>query len=453
MNNHKNLLSRRQFMKAAGGGVAGLMFGLSGLSARRLAAQDASSNSSLTGTVTWVVWGSEDEFDRFLALGDVYKERFPNVDLQLRLIPSDQYDEALLTQFAGGTSPYTFHANEDQVLQFGLRQQLMPLESMLESDPSFGIDNFYPRLLEPATVQGTLYGIPVDDNPMVLYYNADLFASKGVPNPWELYEAGEWNWETYRETAAAVTDAETFGTHLDSWWGPIFPYFWQNGIEPFDPETYLTNLDQPEALETLEFLRTMIVEDRSMYYVPQGTQGAIGANTLFQSGRLGMYNAGRWMVPTYKDITDFAWDIVPLPKGKVEATSVPAAWQVVSVQTPEADLPAVWEWVKLFAGEEGQVFRMGGAGNAVPSWVGLEGVVEPAEGELPLHWREFLRPLEEGFGYGKPQGASLDNEAQNALFAGMDRILLDQGTPEEIMNEVVPEVNERLIAVREEFGL
>ena len=443
-------LSRRQFLKSAGGGLGGLMLAMSGVPVFRTMAQQG--NPDLTGNVTWAVWGSEDEFDRFLALGDLYRERFPGVNLELRHIPSD-YDATILTQFAGGTEPYTFHANEDQILQLGLRQQLMPLEPLLEADPVLSIDNFYPRLLEPATVQGVLYGLPVDDNPMVFYYNADLFRSAGVQTPGELFEAGNWNWETFRESAAAVTDSETYGTHLDAWWGPIFSYFWQNGIEPFDPETYLSQLDQPAAIETLEFLRSMIVDDRSMYYVPQGTTGATDANALFQSGKLGMYNAGRWMVPTYQNITDFEWDVVPAPMGRVEATSVPAAWQVISARTPEADLPAVWEWVKLFSGEEGQVFRMSGAGNAVPSWAGLESGVEPAEGAGPGNWREFLRPLEEGFGHGKPQGASLDIQAQNDMFTAFDRIFLGQGTPQEIMNEVVPLMNEQIQLTRDEFGL
>ncbi len=43
-----------------------------------------------------------------------------------------------------------------------------------------------------------LWGIPFSTSPTGIFYNADLFAAAGIPNPDEMIAAGDWTWDNLR---------------------------------------------------------------------------------------------------------------------------------------------------------------------------------------------------------------------------------------------------------------
>ena len=65
------------------------------------------------------------------------------------------------------------------------------------------VEDFYPGLLpwcKPASGEG-IYGLPVDCNPLVFWFNETMLADAGVTNPVELHEAGTWNRDALRRAA------------------------------------------------------------------------------------------------------------------------------------------------------------------------------------------------------------------------------------------------------------
>ena len=408
---------------------------------------------TVTGKTVWRVWGTEAEFERFKMLGDEFKKQFPDIEIDLAQIPTAQYDEKILSEFAGGSPPNSMHTGNALMYQLALRGQLRPMDDLLASDSAIKLDDFYPALNAPASIKGQVYGLPVDCNPMVCYYNADMFTSRGMKTPMEEYEAGTWTWERFQAVAADLSSDDVKGFQIDTWWGPTFSWIWQNAGEPFDDTNQACTLDSAACKEAIAFMRTLVLDDKSVIYNPSGTTGALGSDALFQSGKLAMASFGRWMVPSFKTITDFKWDIAPLPKGKQMAAAVPAAWQTMASATAPENIAATWEWVKFFCGKEGQTFRLSGDGNAVPSFKGLEDIIKPSEGIPPQNYRLFTAPLAEGYGRWQPFVTQLDTEILVQTTGMFDLILNGDSSVDDATAEFTPKINEIITATRKEFGL
>jgi multiple sugar transport system substrate-binding protein len=58
------------------------------------------------------------------------------------------------------------------------------------------------------------------------------------------------------------------------------------------------------------------------------------------------------MIPMYREIDTFEWDIAPLPKRKARATILHTSYVTMSRKTKYPD--AVWEFIKFYTGPKGQ---------------------------------------------------------------------------------------------------
>ena len=57
---------------------------------------------------------------------------------------------------------------------------LTPITDSMLSSVGLSKSDFFPRLVEKATHNGTLYGVPLDTHPLILYYNKDILKQAGL---------------------------------------------------------------------------------------------------------------------------------------------------------------------------------------------------------------------------------------------------------------------------------
>jgi len=118
-------------------------------------------------------------------------------------IRSSHSDLSQVDCFAGGVAP----GNPMD------RDKLLPLDPLLEQEPDFPTDVFYPAHLEAFRVEGELWGLPLQTSMWAVYYNKDLFDLAGIPYP----EAG-WTQADFEKKALALTlgqgEAEQYGYTL-----------------------------------------------------------------------------------------------------------------------------------------------------------------------------------------------------------------------------------------------
>jgi len=121
-----------------------------------------------------------------------------------------------------------------------------------------------------------LYGFSViDAGGWAIFWNKDFFEREGMPSPYDLIDAGEWTWDTLRELGRMATKDTDGDGEIDQW-----GFYFNDGDGGFEQFAALMasnngaigklrdgkmvfTLDEPEAVEAIEFLRTLIFEDKT----------------------------------------------------------------------------------------------------------------------------------------------------------------------------------------------
>ena len=161
-----------------------------------------------------------------------------------------------------------------------------------------------------ATVGGKVIGIPAIVGNLGLIYNKKVFDDAGVA-----YPTADWSWDDFRAAAKKLTDPakKIYGTaysvsgNEDTTWH-LWPLLWQKGgkILSDDGKTAAFNSDQGVA--ALDFLRSMAVDDKSMYLDQTGEK----YGPLFLDGRVAMQISGPWNLYDFQQ-RKLAYGVVPLP--------------------------------------------------------------------------------------------------------------------------------------------
>ncbi|MYB76200.1 MAG: extracellular solute-binding protein [Chloroflexi bacterium] len=145
----------------------------------------------------------------------------------------------------------------DEARVLGEMGVLLPLDQFAGADNIDFEREFYSPLLESFRENGALYALPADAFPLMLYYDADYFAEMGVVPP-----DASWDWDILVENALNLTQREEDGTV--SRWGlvthtePIWWALWQNEAELADALTLQCRLQEPTAIEALDFFRGLM---------------------------------------------------------------------------------------------------------------------------------------------------------------------------------------------------
>ena len=157
--------------------------------------------TAATVTLRIAFWGGENDLDINSRLAAAFEAQHPDIKVELLHTP-DAYDDKIRTMMVGGAAPDIVMLAES----FGSYVNggwLMPLDSMIESDPDFNLDDFFPLVVDAYRVNGSLYTLPMRWGPMILYYNKELFDQSAVafPNP-------KWDWTAFLEAGKKLTRGE-----------------------------------------------------------------------------------------------------------------------------------------------------------------------------------------------------------------------------------------------------
>lgn len=231
---------------------------------------------------------------------------------------TSSYQDVLRTEIASGTAPDVFWIPGTDIADFAKRGLILDLREQADSSDAYaGDDAYYPGPMElltydpeSASTGGSLWGLPRDVSTFALYINRDLIAEAGAEDPIALAEAGEWNWDTFREVAEQVGGLgdEIRGFGMNNWWAN--PGVWINsaGGSFFTEDRTACAVDSDEAIQGLEFMTSLYQDGLA---VPYGED----AEPPFLAGQVGMFMNGRWATPGTRANADFDWDVVRVPDG------------------------------------------------------------------------------------------------------------------------------------------
>ena len=370
-----------------------------------------------------------------------FTAKHPNIVVKVESASYGDYWQKLQTMVASKTAPDIFQINPDFLAVFAAKGALSDLNTFIAEDKTFNIQDYFSEIIEVHQMKDQLFVLPRDVAPSVLFYNETLFKEAGLKTPYEYFKADQWNWDTFLQAAQKITKPEIqqYGITFETMWHRALQWVWQNGGEAFDSVDKPTKclLDRASSYEGYQFAADLI---NSYHVSPSPRLTKTQSSTeLFITGKVAMDINGAWMIPAYKNIKDFKWDIAPLPKGvrwgDVTGGSGPAIYKF-SKHPKEA-----WELTKALAGVEAQSL-FAEAGYIVPT---LKAVFNSKKfltsDSIPRNKDCFLEVQE----YAQiPVLTDKYMEIDYIIQKQLDLVWLGEQTAKEAMDKAVPEINKIL---------
>ncbi len=267
-------------------------------------------------TLRVALWAGGHELEIERQVADRYEALRPGVRVLLESAPNG-YEERLLTSIAAGHPPDVYLLDSPDIPTFvdrGLATDLAPYLDAL----GFAADSVFPQVLDAFRRGGSVFALPKDFTPMVIYANRAVLAAAGVRTP----PLAGWTWDDFRAAAEAVTrDADGDGRHdvfgfdfprnLYQW----VPFVWSAGGDILAPggDAAAGYLDGPEALSAYAFL-TGLAEDGLTPGAQFVRQGDPAREARFASGGQAFLLSGHWTLRVFRDLVDDgALDLAILP--------------------------------------------------------------------------------------------------------------------------------------------
>jgi multiple sugar transport system substrate-binding protein len=243
----------------------------------------------------------------------------------------------------------------DNALEGLLEESLvLSLDPFIEQDGSFDTSDFYPGVLENLSSGGRLWAIPVGLDPMVMYYNQDLFDQYGVS-----YPTLEWTWNDFLNIVLALRDPDAgvygYAAALGAF-DPL-PFIYQHGGQLADDLRDATQVtfDDPLNVEALQWYVALMYEHEAVPTPEQARRAFRGGEYSvaqgFLSEKLAMFatsfsqRGGRdWQLEW-----PMRWGMAPLPRDARSATIAMVEGYFISSQAERPD--ACWQWITFLSQE------------------------------------------------------------------------------------------------------
>jgi len=264
--------------------------------------------------------GSPGALDKQAA--DLFNQANPGLKLELDVPPSGNYYEKILTEIAAGEPPDAARIDDYLLAPSVARKGIDPLDSYIGADKSFDLGDFDKVALQNGQYQGKQYGMPIELDTYVIFYNATAFKEAGIPLPPTDWTDNSWTWPDFLQICQKLV--KQTGGSTDRW-GFMYDYafvsrlsaevYAQGGTfvdDPLNPSKL--TLDNPRSVAGLQFLSDL----RNRYQVAP-TQQVLdkggGSQKMFQQGKMAMYIDGPWSAAGNKPAIQnrFEWDVAPLP--------------------------------------------------------------------------------------------------------------------------------------------
>ena len=183
---------------------------------------------------------------------------------------------------------------------------IVPFDDL--TDDKEWLNSFYPALMANGQIEEKTWGIPFQRSTIVAYYNKDMFREAGL-DP----EKAPTTWDEMVEMGKALTNDDHYGLMIPS---TGYPYWMfqalaiQNGIELMSNDGLSTSFDDPKAVETLEFWKSLSTEYNIM---PEGTIEWGTLRQAFLEGDTAMMWHSTGNLTAVKNNADFDFGVAMLP--------------------------------------------------------------------------------------------------------------------------------------------
>lgn len=258
--------------------------------------------------------------------------------VQCGLGQDTEFTQALIASIASG-SPPDISMLWDSPVALGSQGAFMPLDEMMAGS-RIPVETWPAGLLASCQFRGQTFGLPVTAGVYTMWYNEELFESKGIssaradfPNTWADMRALSkeftvWNGDRL-EVAGFMPPRvpETMAI-----WSAL------NGGQLFDGDNLKYTIDSPQNVEMMQFFLDWLDEeyrgdinlvDRSGNFMDGYPNSTTGLGPAFREGRLAGMQSGSWLMgDIYGDPAPVfeRWNLAAHPVGPSGTNSVSGTW-------------------------------------------------------------------------------------------------------------------------------
>ncbi len=297
---------------------------------------DESASTAVDRSLTFGVFGPEDEVAAYESLVAVYNSLYDGAEMSVESYPSRQAFMGTLRE--SGEVPDVFLASGRDLAWLEDQEVLQPVDSLLlERGVDFG-DLYSRDAVLAFSAESRLQCMPVGISPMVIFYNTELvdfdaMEARGLPVPDE--ERVTWGFEAFTAAVefASRPRRDTRGFHVTPTVENLAPFVYAGGGEVYDDATEPTTLafSEEDSLAALEEVLPLLRDPRLTLSDEQLQKHS--AMEWFRRGKLAMIQGYRDQVPALRQVPGLRFDVIASPSIERSATVGELTGMCVSADT------------------------------------------------------------------------------------------------------------------------
>lgn len=255
--------------------------------------------------VIWHYWESASGRQALRQMIARYNQENPEVEVVLEYIPDEDFKKRLALGMADGQMPELAIVDSSDVQYFQAAGHLADVSGLVDREAY--LDQ---AIASCEAEDGSLSGIPIGVNCLVLLYNEDLLQAKGIPVPSTMDE--------FVQASVLLSGDGVYGCAFPALQSEesmfcFLPILWTVGGS-------VTDIDTAQGEQAFDILRRLSGQGAMSQQTVNMTLGDVARE--FQKGKVAMMFA---TTMTYMDMEkaglDFSFDFAPLPSAG-EPTSI-----------------------------------------------------------------------------------------------------------------------------------
>jgi multiple sugar transport system substrate-binding protein len=351
----ENRITRRQFLEYSA------MLGLTGLAAGSLAScGSVALASNQNNLVYWNLFGGGDGV-RMVTMENSFQQKYPTINLQATTLAwGAPYYTKLAMAALGDSPPNVAIMHLSRLPTYADGGLLDPID--LNVLGQFGVtpNDFLPAVWQRAVYNGTVYAVPLDTHPFVMYYNTKVCQQAGLldangnlkplQGPTELIDAFQRAKKVTGYLGLAVDTQDVTP------WRMFYALYNQLGGKVLSPDAKELVIDEAKAEQALSFMRDLTITSK----VASPTIDYGGAVAVFASGKAGFFWQGEWEITTFENVIPFS--MVPFPNvfGNLKTQGDSHSFVIPRSADPsQASNPATYQFISYLL-KDSLVWAQGG---------------------------------------------------------------------------------------------
>ena len=290
-----------------------------------------------------------------------FEKANPEVTIKRVTSPSKKMAERVLTAFAANQGPDMFNVQIEDEYAYIVNGRLAPIDFKAAGYPSVKAiyDAYLPKVLDPVTYEGKLYGLPLELTNWCLYINDKVFKDAGLdpdkdyPKTWEEMVAVS---EKIAIREGEIVKRRGFDFRYPYYLVSMLPMVEQLGGQLISDDGKTAIINDKAWIQFLEFMRAWGPNGKNL-----GSPTYTNARKLFNKDNndigmclSGLYQEGRIRADNPEFYNSGEWRVVPYPKFakavKDAASAYYGHYYVVNAQKPKKNQEMTWKFIGYMLG-------------------------------------------------------------------------------------------------------